>query len=438
MNDFAADSRTRSYVLSKQKRFGSTSTTESSFVNGTPARIFEHYRGDPAAAVEDSPGRKSSGWLPSSFREIETWLQSQADEAIQAAAAGISKDDNDERSAIKIVFLNERQCEKAWKNEGCNIVTKLHPKLRMEDWTTAHYMTTYYKFPVPLHVDENSGHSWNYRYSVSHPFDWDLVWCYFPPTRTTIGILRTWFEDYSAGFQEMEETIERFAGPTLAHPMLLGLFSLQLLTSDTMANVREKGNRLYEAQCATGFQMYPHLRTTELDDDASSSVLKQEALNLSIVTKEVLGATSNLTGWENAAGQMIGFARFLATESTQFADSDHVPGTRTFRNLCAYIDQQTQKQVSDLEGARCDTRAWLATASFVLQGVLNMISQRDAGMNIKLAKNSNKIALEAKRDSTSMMAIAVVTMFFLPGTFMSVSRCPDLIPSEYRGEEDGD
>jgi hypothetical protein len=53
----------------------------------------------------------------------------------------------------------------------------------------------------------------------------------------------------------MEDTIERFAGPTTAHPMLLGLFSLQLLTSDTMANVREKGTRLYEAQCSTGFQM---------------------------------------------------------------------------------------------------------------------------------------------------------------------------------------
>jgi hypothetical protein len=199
-----------------------------------------------------------------------------------------------------------------------------------------------------------------------------------------------------------------------------------------MANVREKGNRLYEAQCSTGFQIYTHLRTTDFDDDSSSSILRQEVLNLSIVTNEVLGAASNLTGWENAAGQMIGLARFLITESAKFADTDLAPVTEEFQKLCAYIYQQAENQVNDLEGARCDSRAWLATATFLLQGVLNLISQRDTDMNIKLAKNSNKIAIEAKRDSTSMMAIAVVTMFFLPGTFTSVRRCPQPTICRYR------
>jgi hypothetical protein len=180
MTEFAADCRTRSYVLSKQRRLGSTSTTGSSFVscNDTPAKIFEHYRGHPDAAVEDSLGRKSVGWSPSSFKEIETWLQSQVDEAIQAATTGIPRDGDNQRSAIKIIFLNEKLCDKTWKNEVCNIVTQLHPKLKMDDWTTAHYMTTYYRFPLPLDTDETnvpSSHSWDYRYSVSHPFDWDLV-----------------------------------------------------------------------------------------------------------------------------------------------------------------------------------------------------------------------------------------------------------------------
>ncbi|PMD32907.1 hypothetical protein L207DRAFT_571716 [Hyaloscypha variabilis F] len=388
MTGFSADCRTRSYVRSKQRRLGSTSTTSSSSINSTPAIIFEHYRGDQDAVIEDSLGQKSFRRSPSSFEEIETWLQSQVDEALQAAAASIPKDGENQRGAIKIIFINEKQCDKTWSD---NTVTQLHPKLKIDDWTTAHYMTTYCRFPLPLHVDKNnvpSGHSWDYRYSVSHPFDWDLVWAYFPSTRTTVGILRTWFEDYGAGFEKMEDTIESFKGPTIANPMILGFLSLQMLTSDTMTNVREKGNRLYEAQCSTGFQMYTHLRTTEFDDDSSSSAMRQEALNLSIVTKEVLGAAANLTGWEDAAGQMIGFARFLAAESTKFADTDLAPVTEEFQRLCVYIDQQVEKQ-------------------------------RDASMNIELAKNSNKIAMNAKRDSTSMMAIAVVTMFFLPGTFTS-------------------
>lgn len=44
---------------------------------------------------------------------------------------------------------------------------------------------------------------------------------------------------------------------------------------------------------------------------------------------------------------------------------------------------------------------------------------KDQHISIAIAKASREIAVESKRDSSSMKTIAAVTMFFLPGTFVA-------------------
>ncbi|KAI1862986.1 hypothetical protein JX265_009032 [Neoarthrinium moseri] len=63
--------------------------------------------------------------------------------------------------------------------------------------------------------------------------------------------------------------------------------------------------------------------------------------------------------------------------------------------------------------------SWERKASIVVAGLFNLISQRDQSTSIEIAKSSQDIATESKRDSTSMKAIAAVTMCFLPGTFVA-------------------
>lgn len=57
----------------------------------------------------------------------------------------------------------------------------------------------------------------------------------------------------------------------------------------------------------------------------------------------------------------------------------------------------------------------------------NLASQKDNRINIEIANTSKQIAAdtqrvaeEARKDSSSMITIAAVTMLFLPGTFVSV------------------
>lgn len=55
----------------------------------------------------------------------------------------------------------------------------------------------------------------------------------------------------------------------------------------------------------------------------------------------------------------------------------------------------------------------------------NLANQSDSHTNLDIANTSKKIAEETQKDSSSMITIAAVTMFFLPGTFVSVSLAHD-------------
>jgi hypothetical protein len=48
------------------------------------------------------------------------------------------------------------------------------------------------------------------------------------------------------------------------------------------------------------------------------------------------------------------------------------------------------------------------------------MAQKDSKINIELAETTTVIARESKKDSSAMKAIALLTMCFLPGTFLAV------------------
>ncbi|KAK6520846.1 hypothetical protein TWF506_001089 [Arthrobotrys conoides] len=74
--------------------------------------------------------------------------------------------------------------------------------------------------------------------------------------------------------------------------------------------------------------------------------------------------------------------------------------------------------------SRCNSSTLFAQGiqrniSFTQTAIYNLIAQRDSKVNIELAKDSRMLAIASKRDSSSMKTIAVLTIVFLPGTFVS-------------------
>lgn len=394
------------------------------------------------------PGEETDIGYPATLAEMERWL----DDVVATALEPPPPEDT-HSSSVCILFLDEDKCARAFGDAFS--LSRLYARLRIYDWRPSHFQTTYCRFPVPLEIDvvqahadgkadakdDHAGptaakpalsaafinsqhHNWDWRFAISHPFEWDMLWAYFPWSRTSVGIARTWIEGYTADFMELESAVTRFGLPSLAHPMLLGLLSLDILTRDTMSTVRTKGEQLWQAQKVTGYNHFPHQENKRLvitEDDAKL------AQDIGTMTGIVMGAAINLTAWIHVAQQLVGFSKFVREQDARFGRSHFVTGAEhkqdqvRYERMSLYLNQLAEKQVGDLDGAHYDASSWINTASFLLQGVLNLGAQRDSAINIQLARDSKKIAEDSKRDSTSMTSLAIVTMFFLPGTYTAVS-----------------
>jgi hypothetical protein len=61
----------------------------------------------------------------------------------------------------------------------------------------------------------------------------------------------------------------------------------------------------------------------------------------------------------------------------------------------------------------------------------NDVNKRNSETNIQIARLTGLISREAQRDSKAMIALTVLAMAFLPGTFVSVSFRFNLLPYRY-------
>ena len=68
-----------------------------------------------------------------------------------------------------------------------------------------------------------------------------------------------------------------------------------------------------------------------------------------------------------------------------------------------------------------EAEAWKHKATILVQTLFTLTTQRDRDISIQIAYDSRMLAQKATRDSTSMKAIAAVTMCFLPGTFVAIN-----------------
>lgn len=80
------------------------------------------------------------------------------------------------------------------------------------------------------------------------------------------------------------------------------------------------------------------------------------------------------------------------------------------------LHQRTQTQINVVSRFGSDSAMRLT----MMPQLYSMVSQRDSKVNISVAEDSRKIAAAAKRDSLAMKTVSMLTLVFLPGTFVAV------------------
>lgn len=109
-------------------------------------------------------------------------------------------------------------------------------------------------------------------------------------------------------------------------------------------------------------------------------------------------------------------------ESTTLVDeliTCHINAAQNLALRAEYEEKRTQTQLAVVSSSCIQAFISIYDLTSCYQ-VYQFMTQKEAIITSKIAYTSATIASESKKDSSAMKAIAVLTMFFLPGTFLAV------------------
>ncbi|CAN9376029.1 unnamed protein product [Alternaria sp. RS040] len=215
-----------------------------------------------------------------------------------------------------------------------------------------------------------------------------------------------------------------------AHPMNIPLILCEMLMESDSNGVKAHASDLYQVELRTNFHGYP------LSSDTPSQLAKTPEKDFEDMTRSLNVIISRFAFHEmriraNAVSidQILshisvgttqqGFHPAPPLQSIQEAIKHPTPLVRSLQNRINHL--QTEQRALLLE-ISCNQKI----AQSQLQIVYNLIAQRDnkdslamAELQTELARIQTAIANTTKEDSYAMRTIAVMSIVFLPGTFVS-------------------
>ena len=240
--------------------------------------------------------------------------------------------------------------------------------------------------------------------------NFDLIWAYGHDSRAICGILN--HSGPQAGLICRAVRDDLFAHRSLAkHPMLLGLLAHFHIAPHIEGWLGIHARGILKAAGESGF----HYNLAILEGDP---VIDSELGELSA---EVSGHAANIATNRHCWDGLYRLANFIIRECEQLGELPVNANQDQWLAANKYIIQHARCCAERALSLREEADSWQKKASIQIQGFFSLIAQRDQNQSIGIAITSKVIAQDTKRDSTSMKALAVVTICFLPGIFVAVS-----------------
>ncbi|KAK0624154.1 hypothetical protein B0T14DRAFT_554111 [Immersiella caudata] len=254
-------------------------------------------------------------------------------------------------------------------------------------------------------------------YFMASSFTYSVVWTYHVATRSTSGVVILRRADIARrDFQRFCESLEAQAGIS-QHPLCL-FIALLMQTMDAMyRGTLHCQGQIANAEFVTGLSPFqdPDISPSSTADspDRNSSAGDQ---NLDRITQASSTIRDVLVHLADDARQLSGLQS--AVRSLLQAGFTNVPCYLSHTGAQGH--QQAAEDVTcAIQSLRQQMDLWEIRIKYLreraknqLTVLFNLVARYDAASNIS-------VALAAKRDRSSMKAIAVMTMLFLPSTFLA-------------------
>ncbi|KAL5322616.1 hypothetical protein ACEPPN_010589 [Leptodophora sp. 'Broadleaf-Isolate-01'] len=257
-----------------------------------------------------------------------------------------------------------------------------------------------------------------------HPIRFfQLVMKYVPKTYTTHALLVFDPQYNSPEIKNLIPSLHSDMG-TCSHPLVLPLYLAKEHIDHCAARIHDQNCKLDEMQIMTGQYSSDHyvpavdllmLEFTEMTRllNSSAEVTTHQVFTLKgfATTLPVLKAWGISLSQLNSGGEDRD--AFLVEQELMLDELEYLRGVIVASLIHA---EHVEKRIETYR-----------------QLVYQLMAQKDSKTNIELAKSSaaiakaskedgavmRQIALETKKDSSAMKTIAMLTMFFLPGTFVA-------------------
>ncbi|KAF5004108.1 hypothetical protein FDECE_9381 [Fusarium decemcellulare] len=224
---------------------------------------------------------------------------------------------------------------------------------------------------------------------------------YDPQTNVTRGVFHTHYSNINKdNFKDMPaQFIE------CSHPLLLPLLAAELTFETKIRQLADAIVALDEIEKETGFGF------NISDEWTPSSNYRALIRRLGEAQSVLFLALATIS----AVQLSVVFIRQKLQRLNQILPDTY---QRKLKVSSQMLDQRAEFILSNIEHTyQGDTMKERMQAQQTV--LFNLITQSDSLINVGLAKDSKEIAVASKQDSAAMKIIAILTTFFLPGTFMA-------------------
>ncbi|PHH90119.1 hypothetical protein CDD83_4465 [Cordyceps sp. RAO-2017] len=243
-----------------------------------------------------------------------------------------------------------------------------------------------------------------------------LVWTFRPDDGSTnaVFIHRRGDRTYQ-GFVRILDTYARYL---LTPESLIFVSVLHQIRLSDLETAEREAITIRQIENATGYRWNPERSAAAAVSGSWGGPQFQiaDVAHWSQKVGEILGHVSNKIRHQNLALSLLAhLAREFAARLERPADDDDDGQTGRVEDLCEAIPV-LERKVRAYEGYLLFLQDRSRNLSSVLFAIL---THKDAVAGMQLAQTSHELAETARRDTSSMKTLAVMTMAFLPGTFFA-------------------
>ena len=256
---------------------------------------------------------------------------------------------------------------------------------------------------------------------------WSLTWSYFHATRHTAAVL---FYREGDGVQrrgELEHEIMRLK-QHIAHPLMLAYIKTQISLVWTFQLLEQMNGQTLEIEKSVGLASWDWVLDREIEayqdpkegdcqsDESMAFAQKKAVERYNVLSGKLINIRFRLRSFRE---QILWLRRmnntYLHSLHRGHVDIKFEARSKECHELDTMLDRMDDFNKIYLHDA--DTLA--DRLSQQMSSMSHLITQRDSRISLAIADINNELAWQGRNTNSAMMAIAVASFIFLPGTFIA-------------------